>query len=138
MEEKENLGPTESDVEDGKTKVKHHKADSNEAGEKGPKIKKGKVDSLTIYEVTEAELEAIEIGSPNSNLLNFGIALVTTAISFLITLLTVDVTDIKLFIVFTLVTIVGFAGGGILLYMWYKTKNNVELIFKKIRDRIKE
>ena len=133
-----NLDPTESDVENGNTKVKHHKGDADEIGEKGPKIKKGKVDSLTIYEVTEAELEAIQIGSPNSNFLNFGIALATTAISFLITLLTVEIADMKLFVVFALVTIVGIVGGAILLFMWYKTKNSIALIFKKIRDRIKE
>jgi len=138
MEEKENFDPTESDVEGGKTKTKHHKTDSDEIGEKGPRIKKGKVDSLTIYEVTEAELEAIESGSPNSNFLNFGIALISVAISFATTLLTVEIKDIKLFTVFTLMTIVGFVVGGILIFMWYRTKSNIELIFKKIRDRIKE
>lgn len=138
MEENEILDPTESDVEGGQKKIRYHKTDSDEVGDKGPKIKKGKVDSLTIYEVTESELEAIETGSPNSNFLNFGIALVTIAISFLITLLTVEIVNMRLFIVFTLVTIVGFVVGGILLFIWYRTKSNIELIFTKIRDRIKE
>lgn len=138
MKEEKNLEPTESYIEGGETKVKHHKTDSNEIGEKGPKIRKGKVDSLTIYEVTESELETIEIGSPNSNFLNFGIALLSTAISFLTSLLTVEILNIKLFVIFTIVTVVGLVVGVILLVMWYKTKNNIELVFKKIRGRVKE
>ena len=138
MEENENIGPTESEMEGGKVKEKHHKSDSNELGEKGPKIKKGKVDSLAIYEVTEGELETIERGSPNSNLLNFGIALTTTALSFLTTLLTVAIADIRLFVVFTIITVVGLVGGIILLFLWYRTKSSVDEVYKKIRDRIRE
>lgn len=138
MEENENIEPTESEQEGGHVKEKHHKGDSKESGEKGPRIKKGKVDSLTIYEVTEGELETIERGSPNSNLLNFGIALTTTALSFLTTLLTINITDIRLFIVFTIITVVGLIVGLILLFLWYRTKSSVDEVFKKIRDRIRE
>ena len=139
MEENKNILPTESDIESGKIVTKHHNENSNESGDKGPTIKKGKVDSLTIYEITDGELETIERGSPNSTFFNIGIALLSIAISFFITLVTVDLSQRqKLFIIFTVVTVVGFIVGVILLILWIKTKNDVDEVLKKIRDRIKE
>ena len=44
----------------------------------------------------------------------------------------------KLFIIFTVVTVVGFIVGVILLILWIKSKNDVDEVLKKIRDRIKE
>lgn len=130
---------TEAEVKDGQIVETKKPEQEKITDEKGPKIKKGKVDSLTIYEVTEAELEIIERGSPNSTYLNLGIALLTTAISFLATLLTVDLSQRpRLFTVFTLVTIVGFIVGGILLILWGRSKNDVDIVLKKIRDRMKE
>lgn len=139
MEENKNIQPTESDIEAGKVVTKHHKENINEASDKGPTIKKGKVDSLTIYEITDGELETIERGSPNSTFFNIGIALLSIAISFFITLVTVDLTlRPKLFTVFTIVTVVGFIVGIVLMILWVKSKNDVDEVLKKIRDRIKE
>jgi len=139
MEENKNIQPTESDIVTGKVVTKHHKENINETSEIGPKIKKGKVDSLTIYEITDSELETIERGSPNSTFFNIGIALLSFAISFLVTLVTVDLTlRPKLFTVFTIVTVVGFIVGAVLMILWVKTKNDVDDVLKKIRDRIKE
>ena len=139
MEGKDKIQSTESDIENGKVVEKHHDSNESEIGEKGPTIRKGKVDSLTIYEVTEAELDTIERGSPNSTFFNIGIALLSTAVSFLATLFTVDLTQKpRLFTVFTLITIVGFVVGAILIILWWLAKNDVDIVLKKIRDRMKE
>jgi amino acid transporter len=139
MEENKNILPTESDIESGKVVTKHHKENINETSEKGPAIKKGKVDSLTIYEITDGELDTIERGSPNSTFFNIGIALISIAISFLVSLVTVDLTlSRNLFTVFTIVTVVSFVVGVVLMILWVKTKNDVDEVLKKIRDRIKE
>ena len=139
MEKNKDIHPTESDIESGKVVTKYHKENINETSEKGPTIKKGKVDSLTIYEITDGELETIERGSPNSTFFNIGIALLSIAISFSVTLATVELTlRPKLFIVFTIVTVVGFIVGLVLMILWIKTKNDVDQVLKKIRDRIKE
>lgn len=130
---------TEAEVKDGQIVETKKPLQEKVTDEKGPVIKKGKVDSLTIYEVTESELETIERGSPNSTYFNIGIALISTAISFFVTLLTVDLSHRpRLFIVFTLITIVGGLLGSILLVLWWRTKNDVDIVLKKIRDRMKE
>ena len=139
MKDQNKTQPTESEIEGGKIVEKKHTSNETETGEKGPKIKKGKVDSLTIYEVTEGELETIERGSPNSTFFNIGIALLTTASSFLVTLFTVELSQKpNLFIVFTLITIVGFIVGGILMILWWRTKNDVDIVLKRIKDRMEE
>lgn len=139
MEENKNILPTESDIESGKIVTKHHEENINESADKGPTIKKGKVDSLAIYEITDGELATIERGSPNSTFFNIGIALISVAISFLVTLVTVDLSlRLRLFIVFVIVTVVGFIVGVVLMILWVKTKKDVDEVLKKIRDRIKE
>lgn len=139
MEEIKKTLPTESDIEQGKIVTKHNKENINEFDKKGPTIKKVKVDSLTIYEITEGELETIERGSPNSTFFNIGISLISIAISFLVTLVTIDLSkEQSLFIVFTIVTVFGFMVGIVLLILWVKTKNDVDQVLKKIKDRITE
>jgi len=139
MNKIQNILPTESDIESGKVVVKHHREDVNELAEKGPTIKKGKVDSLTIYEITDGELETIERGSPNSTLFNIGIALISIALSFFTTILTVDLKNKpQLFIIFTIITVAGFIIGIVLMILWVKVKNDVDEVISRIRDRIKE
>lgn len=138
MEENKNILPTESEIEGGKVILRNND-NPNQSDEKGPKIRRGKVDSLTIYEVTESELEVVERGSPSSTYLNIGIALVTLALSFLTTLLTVDLKEKQqLYTLFTLLTIVGLIVGFILLILWWRTKNDVDDVLKDIRSRVKE
>ncbi len=107
--------------------------------DRGPTIKKGRVGSVTIYEVKENELETLERGSPNSIYLNFGIALISIGLSFLITLLTVELKDkIIVFTVFALITIVTLIIGFFLMVIWYRSNNDIKTIFKEIRARLQE
>lgn len=55
-----------------------------------PRIIRGRVDSLSLYEITETELDTLERGSPYSIHLNFGVFLLTLGLSFLTSLLTTD------------------------------------------------
>lgn len=131
--------PTEAEIKDGEVVESKKPLQESPIDDKGPKIRKGRVDSLIIYEISEGELETIERGSPNSTLLNFSIFLFSIATSFLVTLLTVDLSNkLKLFIVFTIITIVGFIIGLVLFILWWRTKNDVDIVLKKIKERIKE
>jgi len=137
-EEQKNI-PTEAEVKAGQIVETQRPTSEKQSDEKGPKIKKGKVDSLTIFEISEGELETIERGSPNSTFLNFSIFLLSTAISFLTTLMTVDLKDKpQLFTIFMLITIVGFVVGGFLFLLWWRTKNDVDKVIKRIKDRVRE
>ncbi len=101
-----------------------------------PIIKRGRVNSVSLFEVTEQELEQLEQGTPSNLYLNFSILLITLSISFFIALSTAKIESERVFIVFTLVVIVGFIGSIILGVLWIKTKINLGNVVKKIRSRM--
>ena len=133
-----NQFPTDSEVENGKVVEKTNSSSKN-SGDTQTKIKVGKVDSLVIYEVSEGELETIERGSPNSTYLNFSVFLLSIFISFLIALLTCEFTNNeRLFNIFLIVCVIGGLMGIFLFIIWYRTKNDVDTVIKKIKQRIIE
>src|SRR3989338_9547517 len=89
-------------------------------------INKGKVNSLNIYEVTEDELEKLETGGSDPIFLNFAIFSISVALSFLITLLTTKIDSSRIFIIFLVVTIMGFFAGFILLILWWRSRRSVK------------
>ncbi len=101
------------------------------------KLIRGSLDSLSVYDITDYELDVLEEGSPNSLFLNFAIFFASIAISFLITLVTVDITSIPLFTVFVVLTVVGTAGAVVLFALWRKTRSKVSDLIKRIRARAK-
>ena len=105
-------------------------------GGTNPRIRRGRVDSLTIYEITEAELETLENGSPASLHLNFAIFFISTAISFLTALLTTTISNLRIYCFFVVVVVVGFALGLILGVLWYRERKSATLLSKKIRQRV--
>lgn len=130
--------PVESEVKDGQIIEHFSSHDSSKDGEI-VKIKRARYDSLELFEVSENELTIIERGSPSSIYLNFAIFLLSVASSFLATLLTVDFNAKQtLFIVFTIICVLGFIVGIFLLIIWYRSKNEFDEVLKKIRDRMKE
>lgn len=106
------------------------------SGEKTVRVKRGKVDSLTLYEITDYELETLAIGSPSSLHLNFAIFFLSLATSFLIALLSTSITSTKTFSVFVIVTVIGFAAGLVLLGMWHFSHKSTRTIIRQIRERI--
>jgi hypothetical protein len=130
--------PVESEVKDGKVIEHFSSNDSNKEGEI-VKVKRARYDSLELFDVSENELTIIERGSPSSTYLNFAIFLLSIAISFLTTLLTVDLKENQtLFTVFTVICVLGFMVGLFLIIIWYRSKNEFDEVLKKIRDRMKQ
>jgi hypothetical protein len=101
-----------------------------------PEIRKGRVKTLAIHEISETELNILAQGSPNSIHLNFAIALFTFAVSFLISLLTTKIEDDRLFIVFVLITIVGFIISVFLFVLWRKEYKSIKRCVDEIRKRL--
>jgi hypothetical protein len=101
-----------------------------------PRIVRGKVDSLSLFEITDYELELLEQGSPNAIYLNFAIFFVSIAISFLTALLTVEIKSQNIFTIFVVLTIVGFSIGGILIILWIKTRTKLSTLVSKIKARV--
>jgi len=135
--ENKNL-PVESEVKDGKVIEHFASNDSNKEGEI-VKVKRARYDSLELFDVSENELTIIERGSPSSTYLNFAIFLLSIAISFLTTLLTVDLKENQtLFTVFTVICVLGFMVGLFLIIIWHRSKNEFDEVLKKIRDRMQQ
>lgn len=100
------------------------------------KIKRGKVDSLSLYEVTESELGDLETGGQDNLFLNFAILLLTAAIAFLISLLTVEMPSTQVFCIFVIITVIGFIGGAILMLLWNRSRKSKKAIIQGIKDRM--
>lgn len=130
---------TEGEVINGEVVETKKPKNEKPLDENQPIIKRGRVDSLNIFEIREDELNTIEKGSTTSLYLNFAIFLLSTAVSFLIALLTSNLKD-KLFIftIFCVVTAVGFLIGLFLLIMWFREKDEFKEVIKVIRQRIME
>jgi len=111
--------------------------DQESQDESQPKIKRGRFDSLNLYEVTEDELNIIERGSPSSIYLNFSVFLVTMAISFLISLLTTKIDSIYTFSIFTILCSVGFFLGIFFAIMWHRNRSESTDVCNKIKSRLK-
>ena len=102
----------------------------------GPKIQIGKVDSITIYEVTESELAALEAGSPTGYLFDAFIALFVLATSFLITVTTVDIKSDRLFSVFMITLVASYVGSLVCLCLWLRFRKAISQTLKAIKMRV--
>lgn len=106
------------------------------SGEKSVRIRRGPVDSLSLYEITDHELDTLERGGPSSLFLNFGIALLSISISFLIALFTTQTTSDRTFIVFVIITAIGLISGIVLMFLWYFTRKSIASLIQEIKSRI--
>jgi hypothetical protein len=102
------------------------------------KIIRGRVDSMSLYEITENELNILENGPPSSIYLNFAIFLLSIAISFLVSLLTTTITSERTFLVFVVITVASFISGFILLGVWFRNHRLISDIIARIKNRISD
>lgn len=101
-----------------------------------PRIRRGKVDSLSLYEITESELETLERGSPSSLFFNLSIALVSISCSFLVALMSADITSYRTFTVFVVIVVIGLIAGGVLGILWWRTRKDVSEVISRIKERM--
>lgn len=108
-----------------------------ENGEKPVEIRRGRYDSLSLYEVTEHELDILKQGTPLSVLLTVGISLCTIGISFLIALFTTPITtDSIIFVVFTSIVVGSLIGSFVCICWWYSNRQSVTSVIEKIKSRM--
>ena len=101
-----------------------------------PAIRRARLDNLTIYEISEAELNTLEKGSPDSIYLTMSVALISLAFAFLgSVLLTKIESNIILFLFISLI-VVGFVVGGVLLLLWKRSKCSVSDCIETIKRRL--
>jgi len=109
---------------------------SHNVEEKALRVRRGRVDSVDLYEIKENELEILEHGEPSSVYLNFSIFLLSIAITSVLALCTATFKNDLTKYSFLFVCILGFIIGLFLLILWYKGRKSVKSIIRKIRERI--
>lgn len=108
----------------------------NNNEEKPLRVRRGRVDSVDLYEVKESELDILENGSPTSIHLNFSIFLLSLAFSSIVCLATATFTSGILENTFLFVSIIGILGGIYLIILWWKGRKSIGSIISKIKRRI--
>lgn len=105
-------------------------------GEKQLIVRRGRVDSVDLYEIKESELELLEKGSPANLQLNFSIFLLSIAFSSIVGLATTTVNQSITQTVFIVVAVVGLLLGIYLQISWWRTRTSIAELIEKIRERI--
>jgi len=101
-----------------------------------PAIRRARLDNLTIYEISEAELNTLEKGSPDSIYLNISIALLSSAFAFLGSVLITKIESNVVLFLFIALIVVGFVVGGVLLLLWYRSRSSVSDCIESIKRRL--
>lgn len=107
----------------------------NQSNTFAPEIKWVPLGTLTVYHVTDQELDQLEKGTPESLFLNFAVFLISTGLSFFVSLLTAEIKSLKVFCVFVVVTVIGLLGGAFLLLLWIRHHRSTRGIATSIRGR---
>jgi hypothetical protein len=111
-------------------------APTTSSGDAAVSIHRARIQSLTIYELTDSELEALLKGSPGALYLDFAVFLLSTATSFLIVLVSTDIPSSRVFSVFVVVAVVGYDLGFLLLCLWYRSRRSVTSTVQRIKTRL--
>ena len=116
--------------------VKQNTETSPTAGCTELKVRRGYVDSISIYEIKEEELDTLERGVYTDIHLNFAIFLLSSALTSAGTLASANFNSHIWEIVFAFVCVGGLIGAIVLFAMWRSTRKPVKRIIEKIRRRI--
>jgi len=104
--------------------------------EKPFRVRRGRVDSVDLFEVKENELEMLANGEPTEIYLNFAIFLVSTAFSCITGLATATFNSDLIKNTFLFVSIIGIIGGLFLGILWWRGRKSIKSIVTKIKNRI--
>jgi hypothetical protein len=101
-----------------------------------PAVRVAPLGELRVYVISEEELNELENGSPASQSLNFALALLASGLSFFATLMTTEISSLKTFSVFVILTVVFLVVGIILFASWYRLRKSSQGLAQRIRDRM--
>jgi hypothetical protein len=111
-------------------------APKESSSEKPLRVRRGRVDSVDLYEIKDTELDVLEKGSPADLQLNFAIFLLSQAFAAACALATATFSDAIVRTTFIVVLVVGVLLGGYLLLSWYRNRTSLKSICERIRSRI--
>ena len=99
-------------------------------------VRRGRVESVNLYEVKEHELELLEKGQVGTLLLNLGIFLFSIAFTCIAALATADFRSPIAETIFTFIIVVGILLGLCLILIWWRTKRSITEVVSTIRNRL--
>jgi len=100
------------------------------------KINRGKLGSISLYEITKDELNILERGSPSSTYLNFSIGLLSIGISFFISIFSTKIDDMKVYVIFWTTALVTTIAGIVLFVVWKQANKATENVIQRIKNRL--
>jgi hypothetical protein len=106
--------------------------------EKPLRIRRGRVESVDLYEIKDSELDLFRKGSPADLHLNFAIFLLSLAFSAIIALNTAKFSNDNMHIAVIVVAVVGILMGVYLLISWANNRTSLSTVCDRIKERIKE
>ena len=101
-----------------------------------PIVRRARLQRLTIYEVEESELLILERGGFGSIYINVSIALLSLAIGLTATLSAADFPSDRTWLLFLVVTVVGYVVGATLLLIWWRSRKSISDCVREIRRRL--
>jgi hypothetical protein len=99
-------------------------------------INRARLGSLTLYDVTEDELDMLQNGPSNGIWLNMACALIPVSVTLTATLMTVNILSTRTFIVFVIVTVLTGLTGIIAAIVWYSGRRSyTSIIITRVKSR---
>ncbi|MBA1195714.1 hypothetical protein G7011_01130 [Pseudomonas plecoglossicida] len=99
-------------------------------------IRRGRVGSISLFEITDAELQTIEHGAPSGTLINIGFFAGSCFLSFLSVLLSTPIADNRLFYIYVIICICSGIGSTICFLVAQKMKGGLKELLATIKARV--
>jgi hypothetical protein len=100
------------------------------------RIRRGRVDSVDLYEIKDSELDQLERGSPADLQLNFAVFLLSLGFAAIGSLATAKFSSDTVHELFLIVAVGGLVAGAYLLIAWTRNRVSNRDLCRRIRDRI--
>jgi hypothetical protein len=100
-----------------------------------PAIHRVRLDKLTIFEISEAELDALERGSPESIFLNLAIGVASIAVTSSLALATTQIESIWTYCFWMIITVLGYLSAITFGLLWWQSRRSLRSVSRDIRRR---
>ena len=100
------------------------------------RVRRGRVESVDLYEIKDNELDALEKGTPAELQLNFAVFLLSIAFGAISSLFTASFPNKTIETIFIVIGVSGILIGAYLLIAWSRTRSTVKVLCQLIRERI--
>ncbi len=109
-----------------------------DSDDKPHRVRRGRVESVDLYEIKDSELDLFRKGSPADLQLNFAVFLLSIAFTAVAALYTATFSNANVHTTFIVIAVIGILFGVYLLIAWAMNRTSLTITCDRIRERIKE